>query len=134
MTAANAKGQSEFSGVQYQYASAISFSLLTPELIEGTRTLTSVGVQMFVPQLSTTDVLGYQLYINEANTNSVPDSLIYDGQAISNVLAVTVSQLKSGQIYWLAYRVLNRAGWSTLSPYLHLVSGKLPQPPFKTPH
>jgi len=60
--------------------------------------------------------------------------LVYDGQAISNVLAVSVTGLESGQVYWLAYRVYNRAGWSTLSPILHLVSGKLPQPPIKTPH
>lgn len=66
---------------------------------------------MFNPD-STTDVLGYQLYINEANSNSVPHVMIYDGQAIPNKLTVTVSELVSGQNYWLAYKALNRAGWS----------------------
>ena len=113
----------------YQYAGAVASGLLRAELIEGTRTFTTQGVQMFVPGVSTTDVLGYQLYINEANSNAVPSVLVYDGSAISNVLTVTVTNLISGQNYWLAYRVLNRAGWSSLSPYLKLITGKLPSPP-----
>jgi hypothetical protein len=82
---------------------------------------------------STTDVIGYQLYINEANSNAVPSALVYDGQAIPNQFEVTVQDLISGQNYWLAYRVLNRAGWSDLSPLFKLTTGRLPMPPFKTP-
>jgi hypothetical protein len=41
---------------------------------------------MFPATSSTTDVLGYRLFINEANTNSVPETLVYDGQAVSNRL------------------------------------------------
>lgn len=89
---------------------------------------------MYMPGESTTDVLGFQLYINEANSNAVPSIMVYDGQAISNVLTVTVSSLISGQNYWLAYKVLNRAGWSDLSPYLQLITGKLPAPPVQTPY
>ena len=67
------------------------------------------------------------------NSNAVPSVLVYDGQTVSNVLTATVTSLVSGQNYWLAYRVLNRAGWSELSPYLKLVTGRLPQPPIQTP-
>ena len=34
---------------------------------------------MYEPGTSTTDVLGFQLYINDANSNAVPNHLIYDG-------------------------------------------------------
>jgi len=34
---------------------------------------------MYYPGVSTTDVLGYQLFINDANSNAFPDKLIYDG-------------------------------------------------------
>lgn len=84
---------------------------------------------MFVPGVSTTDVLGYQMLINDANSNAVPSKVVYDGSEISSVLQITVEELVSGQSYWLAYRVLNRAGFSQLSPYLQLIAGKLPQPP-----
>lgn len=73
---------------------------------------------MYEPGTSTTDVLGFQLYINDANSNAVPNYLIYDGQAIPSVLQTTASNLTSDQSYWLAYRVLNRVGWSSLSPVL----------------
>lgn len=73
---------------------------------------------MYEPGTSTTDVLGFQLYINDANSNAVPNHLIYDGQAIPSVLQTTASNLTSDQSYWLAYRVLNRVGWSSLSPVL----------------
>ena len=73
-------------------------------------------VAMIVPGISTTNVLGYQLFINVANSNSIPNTIVYDGSAISNVLQVTVQNITSGQTYWLAYKVLNRAGWSNLSP------------------
>jgi hypothetical protein len=54
---------------------------------------------MSVPGVSTTDALGYQLYINEANSNAIPTIMVYDGKAISNVLTVTVTNLISGQSY-----------------------------------
>jgi hypothetical protein len=60
--------------------------------------------------------------------------LVYDGKAISNILTVTVTNLVSGQNYWLAYKVLNRAGWSELSPVHQLTTGKLPSPPVQTPY
>ena len=78
---------------------------------------------------STTSVLGYQVLSNAANTNAVPSIVVYDGSAVASVLTVTVKDFESGQGYWLAYRVLNRAGWSKLSPYLKLVAGRLPNPP-----
>ena len=90
MTAVNAKGQSEYSAIRYQYAGAIPTLLTAPTLIQGTRTKVSVGIQMYVPGISTTDVLGYQLFINMGDSNSIPDQLAYDGQDISNILAVTV--------------------------------------------
>lgn len=51
---------------------------------------------MFEPGLSTTDVLGYEMYINDANSNAVPSKLVYDGSDISSVLQVTVEDLVSG--------------------------------------
>jgi hypothetical protein len=51
---------------------------------------------MRIPENSSTDVLGYQLYINDANSNAVPSILTYDGQTISNILNVTVSDIVSG--------------------------------------
>lgn len=50
---------------------------------------------MYPPGTSTTDVLGFQLFINDVNSNSVPNNLIYDGQAIPSVLQTTVSDLIS---------------------------------------
>jgi hypothetical protein len=96
--------------------------------------MTSVAIEMKPPTVSVADVLGYQLYINDANSNAVPNTLVYDGAAINNVYEVTVTSLVSGQSYWLAYRVLNRAGWSDLSPNLQMIAGKLPAPPIQTPH
>ena len=84
---------------------------------------------MYVPGTSTTDVLGFQLFINDANSNASPDKLIYDGKAISSVRQATVTDLQSDQSYWLAYRVLNRVGWSDLSPILQVIAGKLPIAP-----
>ena len=97
-----------------------------PAIVSGSRTETSLMVDMAIPDLSTTTVLGYQLYANDANSNAVPNNLVYDGQAVANVLQASVLNLESGKGYWLAYRVLNRAGWSDLSPYLKLVAGRLP--------
>jgi hypothetical protein len=84
---------------------------------------------MYVPGTSTTDLLGFQLFINDANSNAIPDKLIYDGKAISSVRQATVIDLQSDQSYWLAYRVLNRVGWSDLSPILQVIAGKLPIAP-----
>ena len=84
---------------------------------------------MYVPGTSTTDLLGFQLFINDANSNAIPDQLIYDGKAISSVRQATVIDLQSDQSYWLAYRVLNRVGWSDLSPILQVIAGKLPIAP-----
>ena len=60
-------------------------------------------VAVIVSGISTTDVLGYQLFIIDANSNSIPNTILYDGSAISNVLQVTVQNITSGQTYWLAY-------------------------------
>lgn len=48
---------------------------------------------MFAPGSSTTDVLGYQLFINSVNSDAIPNILVYDGKAIASVLQVTVSNL-----------------------------------------
>jgi len=83
-------------------------------------------VDVFEPGSSSTTVLGYQLFRNEVNSHMIPDVLIYDGKAVPNVKQILVESLESGQSYWFAYRVLNRAGWSDLSPILKLIAGKLP--------
>jgi len=49
--------------------------------------------------------------------------MIYDGRAVSNVQQVTATGLISDQSYWLAYKVLNRVGWSNLSPILQIIAG-----------
>lgn len=134
IVAVNEKGESEQSNIYYQYASAVPSGLSRLSLIVNSRTSTTLTVLMTAPTLSTTDILGYQVYANDANTNSIPTNLVYDGTAISTVLSVTVRDLKSGQSYWLAYRVLNRAGWSELSPYLALIAGRLPSPPSQPPY
>jgi hypothetical protein len=103
-------------------------------LIVASRTHTTIDIEMSEPGESTTEVLGYQLFINDMNSNAVPSNLVYDGQAISNILTVTVEDLVSGQSYWLSYKVLNRAGWSGLSPYLQMTTGRLPAPPPQTPY
>jgi len=48
---------------------------------------------MFAPGSSTTDVLGYQLFINGVNSAAIPNILVYDGKAIASVLQVTVGNL-----------------------------------------
>ena len=45
---------------------------------------------------SSTDLLGYQVYVNDANSNAIPSKLAYDGSAVSLVLTVTVRDLESG--------------------------------------
>ena len=134
IVAVNEKGESEQSNIHYQYASAVPTGLFAPTLVVSSRTDTTLTIVMSPPTLSSTDVLGYQVYSNDANTQNVPSNLVYDGQAISAVLNVMIRDLESGQGYWLAYRVINRAGWSELSPYLSLIAGRLPSPPVQTPH
>lgn len=89
---------------------------------------------MYLPGTSTTDVLGYQLFINDANSNAIPNKMIYDGRAVSNVQQVTATALISDQSYWLAYKVLNRVGWSNLSPILQIIAGQLPAAPLQPPY
>jgi hypothetical protein len=88
---------------------------------------------MKVPGLSSCNYLGFQLYRNEANSNAVPDILVYDGSSVRNQQQATVAGLESGKSYWIAYRVLNHAGWSALSPYYQLRTGKLPAAPLTAP-
>ncbi len=133
ITAENIKGESVPSGLIYQYAGAVPATLSAPTLITSSRTDYSVDIQWTVPGTSTTTVIGYRLYVNEPNSNAVPTILVYDGAAIPSVLKSTIYNLKSGSNYLTAYQVLNRAGWSTLSPTLHFVAGKLPLPPRRAP-
>jgi hypothetical protein len=51
---------------------------------------------MFVPGVSSTDVLGYKLYANEVNSYAIPSIEVYDGSAVSNVLKAIVYSLQSG--------------------------------------
>lgn len=86
MTASNIAGESSFSPVIYQYASAVASSLSTPSVLIGSRTDSSLVVSWSVPGSSTTTVLGYKLYINYANSNDIPSILVYNGEAIPSVL------------------------------------------------
>jgi len=96
----------------YQYASSVPTTLAAPTLVSNTRTDFSVSVQWTAPGTSTTNVIGYRLYITEPNSNAVPSILAYDGAAIPSVLQTTVYNLRSGANYLVAYTVKNRAGWS----------------------
>lgn len=55
----NVKGESEQSGILYQFSAQVPTQLHYPTLIAGTRTWSTVGIQMYMPGLSTTDVLGF---------------------------------------------------------------------------
>jgi len=44
MVAVNVKGESDFTAILYQYASAVPQGLLQPLLVEGTRTATTLQV------------------------------------------------------------------------------------------
>ena len=129
ITAENIKGESVASGILYQYAGEVPTGLATPTITSGTRTEYSVEVQWTVPTTSTTTVLGYRVYINAPNSNSIPTILAYDGAAVPSVMKTTIYNLISGSNYLIGYKVLNRAGWSSLSPTLNLVAGRLPAPP-----
>ena len=67
--------------------------MLAPTVVSNTRTFSTIGIQMFAPGSSTTDVLGYQLFINGVNSAAIPNILVYDGKAIASVLQVTVGNL-----------------------------------------
>lgn len=73
------------------------------------------------------------MFINKANTNAEPSILVYDGAAVPLVLTSKLSNLQSAAGYYVAFRTLNRAGWSALSPYLSFIAGLLPSPPPKAP-
>jgi hypothetical protein len=131
--AVNIKGESIRSGVIYHYAGPVPSLISSPVLIVSSRTDTSVTVQWSPPGQSTTTVLGYQVVINEPNSNAVPSIVAYDGTAVGVVTTTTIRGLASQQGYYVAVRALNRAGWSELSPYLELTAGRLPSPPPKAP-
>ena len=79
IVAANEKGESAQSGIIYQYAGAVPTLSQMVTIVSGSRTESSLMVNMAIPDASTTTVLGYQLYANDANSNAVPDNLVYDG-------------------------------------------------------
>ena len=59
VTAANVKGESAFSQTVHQYTSAVPSLLIEPALVPNSRTEDSIGIQMFEPGVSTSDVLGF---------------------------------------------------------------------------
>lgn len=132
--AVNIKGESFRSGIVQQYASAVPSGLVSPTVQVGSRTDSTIGVQWTVPGTSTTTVLGYQVLINEADSNHDPSIVAYDGSVIPNILTATLRGLRSGSGYYIAVRALNRAGWSDMSsPFLVIIAGRLPQPPAQAP-
>jgi len=131
--AVNIKGESVRSGVIYQYAGAVPTGLAAPVLDVSSRTDTTVSVSWSIPTTSTTTILGYQILINQPNSNSIPSIIAYDGSGISTVKIATIRGLVSQSGYYIAMRVQNRAGWSNLSPYLELTAGRLPSPPPRAP-
>jgi hypothetical protein len=85
------------------YAGAVPSGLTTPSAVAGSRKLESLGIQWTAPSVSTTDVLGYRLYVNEPNSNAIPTELVYDGAAIPNVFQTRVTDLESQKTYWFGY-------------------------------
>lgn len=134
MVAENSRGEGDFSSSVSQYAGAVPTQLAALAVIPASRAQTSLGISWAAPGISTTDVLGYRLYINEPSSNAIPTKLVYDGAAISNVLTAKVTGTISQMTYWFSYQVRNRAGWSSpSSPYLKVVAGPLPSPPASAP-
>ena len=129
VTALNVKGESFRSGVVYQYAGAVPSAIAAPTQQILSRTDTSIAVSWAPPGVSTTTVLGYQVFVNEPDSNGVPTILAYDGSKTNQITQAVVTGLKSGSGYYIAVRALNRAGWSDLSPYLEIIAGRLPSPP-----
>ena len=105
LRAANVKGESVRTGVIYQYAGAVPSGIGAPVLDVSSRTDKSVSVTWSAPTTSTTTVLGYQVVINEPNSNSVPKIVAYDGTGISTVLIATIRGLVSQSGYYVAIRV-----------------------------
>lgn len=92
-----------------------------------------MGITWAAPVSSTT-VLGYRLYVNEADSGAVPSKLVYDGSAVPTLFQAKVSGLEAGRTFWFSYQARNRAGWSALrTPYLEAVAGALPLPPSAAP-
>jgi len=69
----------------------------------GSRTVGSLGIRWSAPGLSSTDVLGYRLYVNEPDSGAVPDKLVYDGAAVPSKLEARVTGLESAKTYWFSY-------------------------------
>lgn len=134
MTAVNVRGASEPSSSVTQYAGPVPSSLTPPTVVAGSRTLSELSVEWYAPGVTTTDVIGYRLYVNDADSNAVPTRLVFDGSTIDNVFSSKVTGLELQKTYWFAYQVRNRAGWSDLSlPYLKVIAGPLPSPPPSAP-
>jgi titin len=85
IVAANVRGEGAFSKSVTHFAGAVPSGLTTPSAVLGSRTLETIGIQWSAPSTSTTDVLGYRLYVNEPSSNAIPTELVYDGAAIANV-------------------------------------------------
>lgn len=93
MVAVNVRGESEHSTSVTRYAAAVPSGLAAPSLVAGTRTVNSMTVQWTAPTVPGTDILGYRLYVNNPNSNAVPQTLVYEGAAISTVLQSNVTGL-----------------------------------------
>jgi hypothetical protein len=85
VTALNAKGESFRSGVVYQYAGAVPSAIAAPTQQILSRTDTSIAVSWAPPGVSTTTVLGYQVFVNEPDSNGVPTILAYDGSKTNQI-------------------------------------------------
>jgi len=79
MVAVNSVGEGDDSDIVNQYSASVPTSLTAPTVVASSRTSSSMGLQWAAPGSSTVDILGYQLYVNEGNSNSDPSILIYDG-------------------------------------------------------
>ena len=77
------------------FAGAVPTGLATPTAVPGSRTVDAIGIAWTAPSTSTTDVLGYRLYVNEPTSNAVPTELVYDGSSIPNVFQAKVGGLRS---------------------------------------
>lgn len=134
MVAENSRGEGAYSSSVSQYAGAVPSALAPLSVVVGSRTGNSLAIRWAAPGVSSTDVLGYRLYVNEPDSGAVPDRLVYDGEAVPGLLDARVTGLLSAKTYWFSYEVRNRAGWgSRSSPYLRVVAGPLPQPPAQAP-
>lgn len=133
VVAVNSEDESDPTDSIYQFASAVPITLGVPTVDDSTRTSTSMKIEWTAPGTSTLDIIGYQLYINDADSNADPSTLIYDGSSIPGTLSATIYNLQSGSTYNFAYAALNGAGWSDLSDSLTVTAGNLPSPPSSAP-